>query len=69
MVIIFVKIIFYIFFFYVICYSYEQHGQCLLDIIDYYSHTNRELAVILGRTSQRLRQLEEENESQQILQS
>lgn len=70
MIIIFVKIIVYIFFFfYVICYSYEQDGQCLLDIIDYYSHSNRELAVILGRTSQRLRQLEGENESQQILQS
>jgi len=69
MIIIFVKIIVYIFFFYVIYYSYEQDGRCLLDIIDYYSHTNRELAVILGRTSQRLRQLEGENESQQILQS
>lgn len=47
-------------------YSYEQDGQCLLDIIDYYIYTNRELATILGRTSQRLHQLEIENESLQI---
>jgi len=50
-------------------YSNEQDGQCLLDIIDYYTHTNRELAAILGRTSQRLHELEIENESRQISQS
>jgi len=46
--------------------SREQNGQCLLDVIDYYMYTNRELATILGRTSQRLHQLEVESESLQI---
>lgn len=52
------------------CYSDEQrNGQCLLDLLEYYAHTNRELSAVLGRTSQRLRELEVENQSQQPSQS
>lgn len=52
------------------CYSYEhQNGQCILDLLEYYVHTNHKLSAILGRTSQRLHELEVENQSEQPSQS
>lgn len=49
-----------------IIYSYEQHEtKCLLDMLEYYTQANQELSATLGRTAQKLRQLELENKSQQ----
>lgn len=55
---------------YYIFFSHEQHEtKCLLDLLEYYTHANQELSATLGRTSQKLRQLEVENKSQQQSQS
>jgi len=47
-------------------YSSEQRdSRCLLDLLEYYSYANRELAAQLASKSERLRQLEVENTAQQ----
>ncbi|XP_050526719.1 transmembrane protein 192 isoform X2 [Daktulosphaira vitifoliae] len=43
----------------------QKDSRCILDLLEYYAHANRELAANLGRTSQKLRQLELEVQQSQ----
>ncbi|XP_050439296.1 uncharacterized protein LOC126844881 [Adelges cooleyi] len=42
----------------------QRDSRCILDLLEYYAHANRELAANLGKTSHKLRQLELELRSQ-----
>lgn len=45
-------------------YSYGQpDSQCIIDLLEYYIHVNKELVAKLGHTSQKLHELEIENQS------
>jgi hypothetical protein len=49
--------------------SEQQDSRCLLDLLEYYTYANRELATQLASKSEKLRQLEVENTAQQPSQS
>lgn len=49
--------------------SEQQDSQCLLDLLEYYSYVNRELAAQLACKSGILRELEVEKTAQQPSQS
>lgn len=47
----------------------QQDSRCLIDLLEYYTYANRELATQLASKSERIRQLEVENTAQQPSQS
>lgn len=50
--------------FFIYSYSYDQpDSQCIIDLLEYYIHVNQELVAKLGHTSQKLNELEIENQS------